>query len=49
MRSVCPENGHVVVKVYDKGRKYKIYVLSIADEKRQVKSVYGPYESGIYE
>lgn len=46
MRSVCPGNGHVVVKVYDKGRKYKIYVLSATDEQQRIEFVYGPYESG---
>lgn len=46
MRSVCPENGHVVVKVYDKGRSYKIYVLSATDKSYPVKAVYGPYSSG---
>lgn len=46
MQSVCPENGHIVVKVYDKGYKYKIFVLSAAEENYRVKAVYGPYESG---
>ena len=46
MKSVCREDGHVVVKVYDKGQSYKIYVLSAADENMLVKAVYGPYKSG---
>ena len=46
MRSVCPENGHVVVKVYDKGRKYKIYILSATEKDYNVKAIYGPFESG---
>lgn len=46
MQSVCPENGHIVVKVYNKGRKYKIYVLSAVKENYSVKAVYGPYKSG---
>lgn len=46
MTSVCPANGHVVVKVYDKGRKYKIYILSATDDSYPVKVVYGPFKSG---
>lgn len=45
MDLVCPEDGHVVVKVFDKGRKYKIYLLSAGDEKSIVKAVYGPFLS----
>ena len=39
------EQGHIVVKAYDKGRKYKIYLLSAEDEKMIVKAIYGPYDS----
>ena len=46
MKSLAPELGHVVIKVFDKGRKYLIYVLSALDERMQVRQVYGPYESG---
>ena len=46
MKSLAPEFGHVVIKVFDKGRKYLIYVLSALDERMQVRQVYGPYESG---
>ncbi len=37
------DQGHVVVKVYDEGRKYKIYMLSAEDEDMIVKAIYGPY------
>jgi beta-lactamase superfamily II metal-dependent hydrolase len=40
MSSVCPKSGHVVVKVLDGGKKYKIYVLSARDEQRVVEAVY---------
>ncbi|MDD2246551.1 MAG: hypothetical protein PHI70_02655 [Proteiniphilum sp.] len=43
LNSVCQKDGHVVVKVFDMGRKYKIYVLSPQDENQIVKGVYGPY------
>lgn len=41
--SICKEDGHVVVKVLNNGKKFKIYVLSANDEKMIVKSVYGPF------
>ena len=47
MESVSQEDGHVVVKVYDNGEKYKIYILSVQDEIQIVKSVFGPYYSKI--
>jgi hypothetical protein len=40
MSSVCPEYGHIVVKAFDRGKKYRIYVLSARDERRIVKAVY---------
>lgn len=39
------EQGHVVVKVYDNGHKYKIYILSAEDEQMIIKAIYGPYNS----
>lgn len=45
MQKVCPHNGHIVVKVYDKGRQYKIYRLSAEDESMTVQHVYGPFRS----
>lgn len=45
MPSVCPENGHVVIKVSDGGEKYTIYVLSAEDESNRIKAMYGPFDS----
>lgn len=45
MKSVAPAYGHVVIKVFDKGRKYMIYVLSPLNEQMRVQQVFGPYTS----
>ena len=45
MQRVGPHNGHIVVKVYDKGRKYKIYRLSADDEQMKIQAIYGPFKS----
>lgn len=45
MAQVCPEDGHVVIKVFDKGKKYAVYILSAKDEENRVKAVYGPFDS----
>ncbi len=37
--------GHVVVKVYEKGSKYDVYVLNDASQEREVLKKFGPYES----
>ncbi len=42
---VCPYDGHIVVKVYDKGRKYNIYRLSAEDEQMIVQAIYGPFDA----
>jgi hypothetical protein len=39
------EQGHIVVKAYDNGRKYKVYILSAEDETMTIKAIYGPYEA----
>lgn len=39
------EQGHIVVKAYDKGQKYKVYILSAENEEMIVKAIYGPYDS----
>ena len=39
------EQGHIVVKAYDNGEKYKVYILSAEDEQMIVKAIYGPYDS----
>jgi hypothetical protein len=40
MASVCKDTGHVVVKVFDEGRQFRIYILSAADESGTVKAVF---------
>ncbi|MDR1902004.1 MAG: MBL fold metallo-hydrolase [Treponema sp.] len=40
MTSVCKDYGHVVVKVFDQGRQFKIYILSAGDESGTVKAVF---------
>lgn len=45
INSVCQEDGHIVIKVYEKGEKYNIYILSANDEKSTVKAIYGPFLS----
>ncbi len=37
--------GHVVVKAYDGGDKYKIYYLTAKDETMNVQLVFGPFDS----
>ena len=44
-KGVCPYDGHIVVKAYDKGRKFKIYRLSADDEQMIVQAIYGPFDS----
>ena len=39
------DGGHIVVKAYDKGRSYKVYILDSSDEDMTVKAVYGPYSA----
>lgn len=41
------EQGHIVVKAYDRGKKYKVYILSAEDEQMIVKAIYGPYDSSL--
>lgn len=37
--------GHIVIRIYNNGDNYKIYVLDDESEERNVKSVFGPYTS----
>ena len=37
--------GHVVVKAYDGGAKYKVYYLTADDESMNVELVFGPFEA----
>lgn len=39
------KGGHIVVKAYDKGRQYKIYVLDDTNEDMIVKDVFGPFKA----
>ncbi|MBR0237968.1 MAG: hypothetical protein IJQ39_07755 [Thermoguttaceae bacterium] len=41
---IVKRGGHVVVKAYDGGTKYKVYYLTANDESMIVKAVYGPWE-----
>ena len=42
---VATMGGHIVVKVFDGGRQFKVYYLSARDEKSTVTAVFGPFES----
>jgi len=44
-KRLVERGGHVVVKVYDGGAKYKIYYLTAKDESMNVELVFGPFES----
>ncbi|MCB0459299.1 MAG: hypothetical protein KDC74_04685 [Flavobacteriaceae bacterium] len=39
------KEGHIVVRVYDNGDRYEVYVLNEKSENREVKQKFGPYES----
>ncbi len=38
-------HGHVVVRVYEQGAMYKVFILNDQSEKREVMMEFGPYES----
>lgn len=42
---LCERGGHVVVKAYDGGKKYKVYFLTADDESMTVNLVFGPFDS----
>lgn len=42
---ICPEDGHIVIKAYDNGSKYKIYRLSARDEQMIITAIYGPFDT----
>ena len=44
-KRLVERGGHVVVKAYDGGAKYKIYYLTHFDESMKVELVFGPFES----
>tara|TARA_R110002050_G_scaffold51870_5_gene118845 strand:+ start:1125 stop:2402 length:1278 start_codon:yes stop_codon:yes gene_type:complete len=39
------QNGHIVLRVHQKGDSYEIYILNDATVKREIVAKYGPYES----
>ncbi|WP_254774791.1 ComEC/Rec2 family competence protein [Flagellimonas zhangzhouensis] len=39
------QNGHIVVRVYDNGDTYDIYVLNDASEEREILTKHGPYKA----
>lgn len=44
---ISSTDGHVIIKVKDKGTQYYIYVLSAEDETNNVKAKFGPFDSEI--
>ena len=44
-RYLCERGGHVVIKAYDGGARYKVYFLTADDESMRVNLVFGPFES----
>lgn len=45
MKNVAIAGGHIVVKVFDGGRQYKVYFLTANDESMKIKTVLGPFAS----
>jgi hypothetical protein len=43
-KDIVKIGGHVVVKVFDGGARFKVYYLTANDESMTVKAVYGPWE-----
>ena len=39
------QNGHIVVRVYNQGRQYDIYILNDNTKEREIIAKYGPYEA----
>ncbi len=39
------QEGHIVVRVYERGDRYDVFVLDDTSEKREVIAKFGPYES----
>ena len=39
------KGGHIVVKAFDKGRQYMIYVLDDTTEAMLIKDVFGPFSA----
>ncbi len=45
LNSYKSQQGHIVVRVYDEGAKYDIYILNDTSEKKEVLAKFGPYIS----
>ena len=39
------KGGHIVVKAFDKGRQYKIYILEDSNEDMIIKDIFGPFNA----
>ena len=39
------QNGHIVIRVYNQGKQYDIYILNDTTREREIIAKYGPYEA----
>jgi hypothetical protein len=40
-------DGHILVRVIDEGKKYYVIILNDENEKNEILSVHGPYDTKI--
>lgn len=45
MKQLMPETGHIIIKVQEGGREYKIYVLDDQNESKTIRAIYGPFQA----
>lgn len=45
MENMCRDFGHIVVRVSEGGKSYRIFVVDATDETMHVKASYGPFKS----
>lgn len=45
LQSYKSTKGHIVIRVYNNGDSYKIFILDEKTESRNIKSIFGPYSS----
>ena len=38
-------DGHILVRVFDKGKKYYVMILNDENEENEILSVHGPYDT----